>query len=264
MQIYPALTSRCGDCKKSMTSITETGKAIPVADGAIDIDTDQATFDFLSRVLCADPANMPDILQITSQTRPGPGIIVNHPDYIKHILVRNNNNYVKGLGFKRVKMLLGNGIIVSDGPFWRKQRRMIQPAFSKNMIADMLSVMQKANNDLLDKWQTCTAQQAARIDITLTASELALEIIVRVLFSDDLDWMIEQTGANPFAFLTDDLGRDIQTVLKFREVMKLIKTVIHAAVTVAVAIQILWMYSCMRETRKAARPCPMRPCSTRS
>jgi len=208
---------------KTDSATTISGASIPVAEGNIDIDTDKASFDFLGEAL-AQHAN---ILQVNSSTRNAPSIIVNHPDYIKHILVKNNQNYVKGLGFKRVKMLLGNGIIVSDGPFWRKQRRMIQPAFSKAMIADMLDVMVTANRDLLTQWQNDTASSPKRFEATLTASELALEIVIRVLFSDDLDWMIEETGANPFAFLTDDLSRDIKTVLKFREVMKLINVVIQ-------------------------------------
>jgi cytochrome P450 len=47
---------------------------------------------------------------------------INDPDEVRHILVRRHGRYVKGPGFERVKMLLGNGLIVSDGDVWRRSR----------------------------------------------------------------------------------------------------------------------------------------------
>ena len=80
-------------------------------------------------------------------------ILINDPDAVKAILVKNHENYKKGPGFERVKMLLGNGIIVSDGAFWRRQRRMIQPAFSRQCIEGLAEKMQKANQTWLARWQ---------------------------------------------------------------------------------------------------------------
>ena len=71
-----------------------------------------------------------DIYKVEPATRKAPAYVIHHPDYIKHVLVGRNQNYAKGVGFERVKMLLGNGIIVSGGEFWKSQRRMIQPAIS--------------------------------------------------------------------------------------------------------------------------------------
>ena len=94
-----------------------------------------------------------DICRISSPIRNSDSYLINHPDYIKHVLLRNHQNYNKGVGFDRVKMLLGNGIIVSDGPFWRRQRRMMQPSFNRKVTAQLSEQIQRCNLELLSQWQ---------------------------------------------------------------------------------------------------------------
>ncbi len=149
-------------------------------------------------------------------------ILINDPDAVKSILVKNHENYKKGPGFERVKMLLGNGIIVSDGAFWRRQRRLIQPAFSRKCIDGLAKKMQKANQVWLQRW-TKKAEKGELLDVSSETSELSLEIILRCLFSDDMDKLVEQEGQNPFEILTYDLARDIQFVMKFRALKSLVQ-----------------------------------------
>jgi hypothetical protein len=66
-----------------------------------------------------------DICKVEPLTHKAPAYIIAHSDYIKHVLVGRAQNYIKGVGFERVKMLLGNGVIVSGGDFWRSQWHMI-------------------------------------------------------------------------------------------------------------------------------------------
>jgi cytochrome P450 len=168
----------------------------------------------------------PDIFAVTPDKRKDMSLFVNHPDFIKHILVSNHDHYQKGVGFERVKMLLGNGIIVSDGPFWRKQRRMIQPAFGKDVIARLVKQVKQANLQLFEKWHELAKQQAI-INITDVTNELALEIILRALFSEDLDTIFKEAGGNPFSILTDDSARDLKLAVKFRGLTKLVGEVIN-------------------------------------
>jgi cytochrome P450 len=160
-----------------------------------------------------------DIFYIPPSKRKDPAFFVNDPDALKQILVSNNKNYTKGVVFDRVKLLLGNGIIVSDGPFWRKQRRMIQPAFGKDVIAQIFEDMKQCNYRVLEKWQQ---QAGSDINITDLTNELALEIILRAIFSTDYDEVIKGEEGNPFAILTDSSARDLQLAVKFRALGKLI------------------------------------------
>lgn len=170
-------------------------------------------------------AEYPDIFSLTPEKRRNPAVFVNQADYIKQILVSHHEAYQKGVGFERVKMLLGNGIIVSDGAFWRKQRRMIQPAFGKDMIAGLVGQVKQANLNLRERWRQLASEQA-ELNITDATNELALEIILRALFSTDLDEIYQQAGGNPFAILTDNSTRDLQLAVKFRALTQIVAEVI--------------------------------------
>ena len=66
---------------------------------------------------------------------------INDATEVRRILTRRHAKYRKGPGFERVKMLLGNGLIVSDGDVWRRSRTMIQPAFSRQNVHRLIEVM---------------------------------------------------------------------------------------------------------------------------
>ena len=181
----------------------------------VDLNADEKTFHKIGELI----DKYGDICRLQPASRNSTSYIVNNPDYLKHILVRNNDNYKKGPGFDLVKMLLGNGIIVSDGAFWRRQRRMIQPAFNKKVIGTLYQYIAACNLKLYEQWQN-KAENHDIIDITKTAAELSLDVVLTLIFSEDLPRMFDEHGNNPFAFLTDDLTRDLRVVLKFRTMSK--------------------------------------------
>ena len=192
---------------------------------AYDINTTDDSFVLLEQLF----RQYGDFVRVKSKTRRSDSYLINNAECIKHILLKNYQNYKKGVGFERVKMLLGNGIIVSDGAFWRKQRRMIQPAFSKAMIAAQVEMVRQCNLQRMEKWAGLLgSNDSIEMDISYEASDLALDIVLRVLFSDDVDTLLEQSGENPFAFLTEDPTRDMKVVLKYRALMSLLLELIQA------------------------------------
>ncbi|MDZ7805212.1 cytochrome P450 [Thiohalophilus sp.] len=206
-----------------MTATAQGSKKLPPGPAQpCDLNTTPESFDIIAGLI----AEYGDICRLRSSSRKSDGYLVNHPDYLKHILVKNHQNYTKGVGFDRVKMLLGNGIIVSDGPFWRRQRRMIQPAFSRKVIAELSDQIKRCNLERLDSWEA-KADRGEPINITSEASELALQIVLRSLFSEDLDRIIAEQGSNPFSILTEEMTRDMQLVIKFRALSKIILEVIE-------------------------------------
>jgi len=166
-----------------------------------------------------------DIVKINNQKNNGLSYLVTDPDALKHILISNHSNYIKGPGFERVKMLLGNGIIVSDGDFWRRQRTMIQPAFSRKKIDQLCEMIKVVTQDMIPRWKQ-KAKNGEAIDITTEMSEFALEVILRALLSDDLNRIIEEHDGNPFDFLTDDTTRDLTVAMRFRQLGKVIQKVV--------------------------------------
>src|SRR5207248_9573393 len=58
-----------------------------------------------------------------------PVVIVGHPDLVEDVLVTHNHDYRKGQATRRLGSLLGKGLLLSEGDFWLRQRRLMQPAF---------------------------------------------------------------------------------------------------------------------------------------
>lgn len=207
-----------------MTNNTSSYALSPVPPGPVekfDINLNEESFPVIRELV----KNYPDICRIPPKSRSHDSYLLNHPDAIKRVLIDNHKNYVKGVGFERVKLLLGNGIIVSNGEFWKQQRRMVQPAFHRDMLKQLTAMMQQATQDLLSRWERAAAAGQA-LNVSMAMSAFGLEVVLRGLFSDDLDRLIEENGGNPFAIFTDDSTRDLSLAVKFRALIKLIQGVI--------------------------------------
>jgi cytochrome P450 len=78
---------------------------------------------------------------------------LNHPAFIKDVLVTNNENFMKGLALQRAKRMLGEGLLTSEGEFHRRQRRLAQPAFHRTRIASYAAVMTEYAARTSTRWQ---------------------------------------------------------------------------------------------------------------
>ncbi|MDJ0940461.1 MAG: cytochrome P450 [Woeseiaceae bacterium] len=151
---------------------------------------------------------------------------INDPFEVRRLLVRRHAKYVKGPGFERVKMLLGNGLIVSDGDIWRRSRTMIQPAFKVQNVHRLMTVMVECSDRRAAAWAKAAAE-GATINITEETSAFALELILVSIFGDDYENRLLAAGSNPFEFLAKDSTRDLSVVMKVRELRKLLLEIIE-------------------------------------
>jgi cytochrome P450 len=108
-----------------------------------------------------------------------------HPDAVKHVLQEHHTNYVKGPIVGRVKVLIGEGLFTSEGSFWRRQRRLAQPAFHRDRISGFVDTMVRCTADRLDGW-TERAARGTPFDVAADMSALTLTIVGRALFGRDL------------------------------------------------------------------------------
>ncbi len=171
--------------------------------------------------MCALYARFGDIYRVQSPARRGYVYVVNHPDDVKRVLVSNHANYRKGFGLDRVRMLLGNGIVTSDGELWRTQRYMMQPMFHRRVVTQFAAVIDGANDRLLERWQR-KATLGEPINVTDEMSEVTLDFILRAIFGDDLDRLTQQMGQNPFDIITKDPARDLAFASRFYQLRKLV------------------------------------------
>ncbi|MDH4313179.1 MAG: cytochrome P450, partial [Gammaproteobacteria bacterium] len=84
-----------------------------------------------------------DLFRIHVPSRGASTWVASHPDDVKRVLVTNHRNYTKGAGIDRVRLLLGHGIMTSEGEFWRRQRRMMQPAFHRRVVERYASIVRE-------------------------------------------------------------------------------------------------------------------------
>lgn len=184
---------------------------------------DQATFDRLGPW----QQRYGNLFRVRAATRDADAWVVNDPADVKRVLVANHRNYSKGIGFERVALMLGNGIIVSNGDRWKSQRRMIQPAFHRQVIEHLSAIMNRCNDQVLARW--CAAADAGTtVDITTDTSTVALDVILRSLFSEDLDRLIETEGGNPFSMLVEDVTRDLALASRFRGLTRHVRQMMAA------------------------------------
>lgn len=146
---------------------------------------------------------------------------INDPAEVRRILLRRHALYVKGPGFERVKMLLGNGLIVSDGDVWRRSRTMIQPAFKVQNVHRLMAVMVECSERCAARWARA-AQASGFINITEETSDFALDLILISIFGADYEQKLLAAGDNPFAFLSQDSTRDLSVVMKIRALRSLL------------------------------------------
>ena len=179
-----------------------------------------STPDSLERLVAA-AARGGDVFRIHAPGRGSDTWIVNNPADIKRVLVTNHRNYTKGIGLDRVKILLGNGIMTSEGELWRRQRRMIQPMFHRRVTEGFGAVIERCVDERIERWRGLAARSEP-VNITEEMSALTLDIILRAIFGDDLEWLTARTGSNPFAILTEHAARDLQFAYQFRSLARLV------------------------------------------
>jgi cytochrome P450 len=114
---------------------------------------------------------------------------LNHPDYVKDVLITHNSNFKKGRALQRAKRLLGEGLLTSEGEFHRRQRRLAQPAFHRQRIASYASAMTGYAVQMSDRWQ-----EGVTMDIAEEMMRLTLAIVGKTLFDADVERDAKEVG----------------------------------------------------------------------
>jgi cytochrome P450 len=110
-----------------------------------------------------------------------PIVFVNTPEYIHEILINQASSFVKERTVVRMKILLGEGLITSDDPIHKRQRKIAAPAFHRHRIAAYADKIVAIAASTRDRWQP-----GQTIDIAAAMMSLSLEIVARTLFDTEV------------------------------------------------------------------------------
>lgn len=117
-------------------------------------------------------------------------LLVSHPDLIETVLVTQSRYFIKHFALRLNPLVLGNGLLTSEGDFWLRQRRLIQPAFQRSRLAGFGDTMVAYTQRLLAGWKPGETR-----DIVPEMMRLTMEITAKTLFDADVAGHARDVGA---------------------------------------------------------------------
>jgi cytochrome P450 len=130
--------------------------------------------------------NPPAFLQAVSAAHPGELVavrlgpmwlyVISQPEHLQHVLVDNARNFTKGRMWDATRQLFGNGLLRSEGEFWLRQRRMMQPLFGAKHLASLASVMV----EVIDR-EVARLAQASKPEVPLDLGVVMTSLTQRIL-----------------------------------------------------------------------------------
>lgn len=125
---------------------------------------------------------------------PQPAYLVNHPGYIRHVLVDNHRNYSKDTYINQMfKTTVGDGLLTAEGERWRQQRRLMQPSFNPQNLAKFDTLINSQVDYMLESWQEAE-NRGQPVNLAHEMSKLTLAITTRAVFGVNLGDEIGQVG----------------------------------------------------------------------
>ena len=158
--------------------------------------------------------------------------LLNHPDLIRDLLVTHDRSFTKSRALQRTRIILGNGLLTSEGDFHRRQRRLVAPSFHRERVARYGEIMATNSKRVAASWR-----EGETINVAHEMMRLALAIVAESLFGTDVSGEADEIGdalselvdnfnvtLAPFMFLFDRLPLPMVKSMK-RAIERLDRTV---------------------------------------
>jgi cytochrome P450 len=126
-------------------------------------------------------------------------VLLNSVEGVRHLLVDNHKNYVKSRSYAGLRIVLGEGLVTSEGEHWRRQRKLAQPAFHRERLASFVDAMVSDTAAMLERWDRelvdSRGASTRAFDLHEEMLRLTFRIVGHTLFSVDLDGESSEIGA---------------------------------------------------------------------
>ncbi len=158
-----------------------------------------------AREYAADPialltkllARYPDIVHVSLGRRQL--VITHNADHVQHMLVAHQKNYAHPAAFRRVyTQARGLSLFTSEGEYWRRQRRLFQPAFHRESIAQMDGIFTAETERAIRAWEMRADTRSGPFDLQAEIKALTLNVVGRALFGVTMAG--EQAGSEGHQF----------------------------------------------------------------
>jgi cytochrome P450 len=122
--------------------------------------------------------------------------LINDAVAAHRVLVENAKAYRKSPNYRGLKVMLGEGLLTSEGDFWRRQRKLAQPAFHREKLAGFARTMAGCTEELLERWKTDVAPKGVPVDIHAEMNRLTFRVVGKTLLGADLEHDAGEFGAS--------------------------------------------------------------------
>lgn len=137
-------------------------------------------------------------------------IITQNPDFINYVLKENHRNYNKSeLSTERAVEFFGKGLLFSNGDYWLRQRRLIQPAFHREKLQGLYDIIIKSIDGFLLQFPI-----SENVDVYPLIYQLSFNILIQSLFDIKLSSQLMEELSQIFTDLQDFLIKDINQPLR--------------------------------------------------
>lgn len=172
----------------------------PGPDGLISFNPSQQPLEIVGQLV----SQYGDVVRY--QTRFGPCFLFVHPEHV-HAVFHRKSIQRSAL----VKLILGEGLLASDGAFWKLQRQAMQRHFLPQRVAPFESMMAAQIEGTAAQWQEA-ARNGKPVDVASSMTKLTLRMVVQTLFSHELEPLQESALCEAVTRAVTELGRISWTV----------------------------------------------------
>lgn len=149
--------------------------------------------------------NYGDVVRI--RLGPMEALVIFHPDAIQRVMQDNQSNYSKDtIAFNSMKLVFGNGLITSDGDFWLKQRRLMQPAFHRDRINALCDMIVQQTCLALDSLENA-AKSRQMVNMSHEMMNLTMGIATQALFGSQVQDIDGDLGEIIYVLASDTIHR---------------------------------------------------------
>lgn len=125
--------------------------------------------------------------------------VVLRPEHAEYVLKTNAGNYRKSAAYRRLGHIIGEGLITSEGDFWRRERRLSQPAYHRRRIEGLADMIVSATERMIENRLRPATLRGEPVDMAKEMRSLTLEVVGRAMLSVDLsdeasniDWAVNE------------------------------------------------------------------------
>jgi cytochrome P450 len=117
-------------------------------------------------------------------------VVVHRPEDVRQVLLERAEDFRKSPSYEGLKLVLGNGLLTSEGEFWKRQRKFATPAFHHKRLVGFCDTMVRCTSEMLDDWDAelvaAPGQRRPELDLHEAMMALTLRVVGLTLFSTDL------------------------------------------------------------------------------